>query len=80
MQKHRDEVILKKLMVFESVHYTIKAEKLIFEEIKDIKVIPVPSYISNDCGMCIEFSDEMTETIEVILKPTNMSYKIYDKK
>jgi len=45
-------------LLFNSIHYVMKAE----ERIKDagiiIDLVPVPREISSDCGMCIAFSEQ----------------------
>lgn len=44
------------VLLFESVSYTLKTEKILKKEKIPFKLIPIPRNISSDCGMCIRFS------------------------
>ena len=60
---------MKKIIVFESVHYTIKADKLLKSFGCDYQIVATPREISSDCGMSIEIDekdmDRVCEYLEV---------------
>ena len=43
----------KTLLVFASIHYVLKAEKLIKKQGLFTDIVPVPKEISSDCGMAL---------------------------
>ncbi len=44
------------VVLFDSVHHAMQAEKNLKEEGVPYKLVPVPRHISSDCGVCIRFS------------------------
>lgn len=44
------------VVLFDSVHHAVQAEKILKEEGVPFKLVPVPRHISSDCGVCIRFS------------------------
>jgi hypothetical protein len=44
------------VVLFDSVHHAMQAEKLLKEEGIPHKLVPVPRHISSDCGVCIRFA------------------------
>lgn len=55
------------VMLFKSVSYALKAEKILKAEKLPHKLIPVPKQISSDCGICLRFEHQHRLTIENIL-------------
>ncbi len=51
------------VLLFQSVSYAIKAEKLLLAAGLPHKLIPVPRHISSDCGVCLRFRSELRERI-----------------
>ena len=51
------------ILLFPSVHYVLRAEKVIKQKGIPIKVVPVPRHLSSDCGVCIQFPWEEREKI-----------------
>ena len=43
------------IIILLSIHFVLKAEKLLLADEVVFDVIPVPRSISSDCGMAIEF-------------------------
>lgn len=41
------------VILFKSVSYALKAEKILKQESLPHKLIPVPKHISSDCGVCL---------------------------
>ncbi len=63
------------VVVFESTHYAIAAEKL-FKELKlPVEIIPTPREITSSCGLSIKFNEGLMEEIKGILKDGNILIK-----
>jgi hypothetical protein len=56
------------LLLFESTHAVIKAERLLDEKKIPCKVIPVPKHISSECGLALEVSTEVRAEVVRALK------------
>ncbi len=55
------------VILFKSVSYALKAEKILKASGLPHKLIPVPKEISSDCGICLRFEQELRESIESAL-------------
>lgn len=55
------------VILFKSVHYAIRAEKLIKEAEIPCKLIPVPRHISSDCGVCLRVDIGFRSGLEAVL-------------
>lgn len=55
------------VMLFKSVSYALKAEKILKKEGLTHKLIPVPKQISSDCGICLRFAPAIQSKIEAAL-------------
>jgi hypothetical protein len=55
------------VMLFKSVSYVLKAEKILKKEGLPHKLIPVPKKISSDCGICLRFEPAIQNKIETAL-------------
>jgi Protein of unknown function (DUF3343) len=49
------------ILLFDSVHQVMRAEKLLKKQNLKIDLIPVPREISSDCGVAIELPSEIKE-------------------
>jgi len=49
------------VLLFDSVHQVMRAEKLLKKRNLQIDLIPVPREISSDCGVAIELPSEIKE-------------------
>lgn len=54
-------------MLFKSMSYALKAEKILKAENIPHKLIPVPKQISSDCGICLRFEECHLALIETSL-------------
>jgi hypothetical protein len=52
------------IMVFKNTHDAIGTEKFIKSKGLNIMVMPTPTYITQSCGICIRFNDEVLSNIE----------------
>ena len=55
------------VILFKAVSYVLKAEKILKKEGLPHKLIPVPKYISSDCGICLRFEPAIQNKIEAAL-------------
>ncbi len=56
------------VVLYKSVSYALRSEKILKKEGIPFKLIPVPKNISTDCGVCIRFAPEDRKRIEDALK------------
>jgi hypothetical protein len=55
------------VILFPSVHFALRAEKLVKEKRISHKLIPVPRHLSSDCGVCLRIPWEKREEVMEIL-------------
>ena len=51
------------VILFKSVSYALKAEKILKREGLPHKLIPVPKQISSDCGVCLKIDADTQDSI-----------------
>lgn len=51
------------VVLFNSVSYALKSEKILKRESIPFKLVPVPKSISSDCGVCIRFTPQNREAL-----------------
>ncbi len=73
-KEHSD--VINCLVLFNSVHDVIKAEKLIKAQGYDYQIVPVPSNISSECGMCIEINEEQSLEVSSLLEKNQVKHLI----
>jgi hypothetical protein len=56
------------VILFPSVHFAIRAEKLTREKGFTVKLIPVPRHLGSDCGVCLRFLWDEKDPVESLLK------------
>ena len=67
---------MKRMLVFESVHFTIKADKLLKDFGVEYQIVPIPREISNDCGMSIEIDENDRERICELLRSQSFVFEV----
>jgi hypothetical protein len=55
------------LILFQSVHHVLRAEKLLAERGCPCKMIPIPRNVSSDCGVCLRVPSDRAESAGAIL-------------
>jgi hypothetical protein len=55
------------VILFPSVHFALRAEKLMKERAIPYKLIPVPRHLSSDCGVCLRIPWDLREEVLRIL-------------
>ena len=53
-----NEKIKYSVILFDSVSYALKSEKILKQKKIPFKLVPVPKSISSDCGVCIRFTPD----------------------
>jgi hypothetical protein len=53
-----NENIKYSVILFDSVSYALKSEKILKQKKIPFKLVPVPKSISSDCGVCIRFTPD----------------------
>lgn len=67
------------VIVFESTHYAIAAEKLFKDKGYKFDIIPTPRQITHSCGLSIRFIKQDTKDIEKQMKEAKIIIKgIYE--
>jgi len=56
------------VVLFHSVSYALKAEKILRTKGISYKLIPVPRHISSDCGFCVRFPSHLHQEVAEALK------------
>jgi hypothetical protein len=59
---------MKYILTFDSVHFVMRAEKVLSKRDIKVRLIPTPREISSDCGMAIEIVCEDIEETRKLLK------------
>jgi hypothetical protein len=65
------------LVLFQSTHAVIKAERLCIAENLPCRVIAVPRQISSDCGISLELTEEHAEAIQALLTKNNIRFALH---
>jgi len=64
---------MKSVFLFSSIHYVMRAEKLLKGRGIKVDLIPVPREISSDCGVAIELSPESEKEALHLLEENEVS-------
>ena len=68
---------MKVILLFPSIHYVLKAEKILKKQGVPLELIPVPKELSGDCGMALRIEEDSLQKALASL-PQNLSpQKIY---
>ncbi len=68
------------VIILFSIHFVLKAEKILQAARVDFDVIPVPRTISSDCGMAIAFSCRDLNLVSDLLRREEISIaRIYQR-
>jgi hypothetical protein len=59
--------------IFKSVHWVLKAEKILKKAGVPVESVPVPRRISADCGVALSFPSKFTEKVRKSLANSNAS-------
>lgn len=65
------------IIVFKSIHDVIKSERLIKVKGFDYQIVPVPTHLSSECGMCIEVDENTIVETRNELEKNSIFHNIY---
>ncbi len=64
------------ILLFESIHYVLKTEKLFKASKIDYQIIPTPRELSSECGSAMKINENDKSKVEKILKEKKINVKI----
>ena len=67
---------MRTVLLFQSIHKVMKAEKICKKEGIEYTIIPVPKHISSECGMCMEVKTERAESYQSILQKNQLEVTV----
>lgn len=69
------------ILVFESTHKVLKAEKILLDNKVKLEIITTPKDISSDCGMAIRINPLVSNQndVQTILNESGLLYTLYKK-
>jgi len=71
------------VILFPSIHFALRAEKLLKAKGISYKLIPVPRHLSSDCGVCLRIPWEKKEEVLAIMAQAEVkvdgAYSLPDK-
>jgi hypothetical protein len=70
----------KYIILFESTHWVIRAERLCQKAGISCQAIPVPRAITSDCGIALEINADDKAGIEQILKANSINAEFCEPK
>ena len=69
------------VLIFESTHKVLKAEKLMIASGVKFDIIPTPKEFSSDCGMSIRINPDVVDWLKIsrILEENGINYLKHEK-
>ncbi len=76
MKRRRDVFagLSTRVMLFYSMHYAIREEKVACEASLTVKLIPIPRHLSSDCGVCLHHLAAESGRLEELLASRGVEY------
>ncbi|HDP55193.1 MAG TPA: DUF3343 domain-containing protein [Bacteroidetes bacterium] len=66
----------RRVFLFRNIHNVIQGEKAILEKGYWYQIIPVPSNISSECGMCIHIKENDYKFVKHLLETKGIAHSI----
>jgi len=63
------------VFLFPSIHFALRAEKLMKEKGIPHKLIPVPRHLSSDCGVCLRIPWDKRDEVSAFLEEGGVRMK-----
>jgi hypothetical protein len=64
------------VILFPSIHFALRAEKLAQKKGFTVKLIPIPRYLSSDCGVCLRIPWTQKEEIRTALEGAGLKIEV----
>jgi len=69
------------ILIFQSTHHVLKAEKVLLGKGLKIDIIPTPKEVSSDCGMSIRIDPDAFDAnmVTSLLEESKIDFKLFKK-
>jgi len=70
------------ILIFESIHKVMKAEKILAANNIKYDIIPTPKEFSADCGMSVRIDTSVVniELVKTVLLKNELNFQVHEKK
>lgn len=63
------------IMVFNNTNDAMNGERIFKDNNIEFVVMPTPTYITQSCGICIRFNENIIEKVNSIIEKDSLKYK-----
>jgi hypothetical protein len=69
------------ILIFQSTHHVLKAEKIFLGKGLKFDIIPTPKEVSSDCGMSIRINPDVFDAnlVTSLLEESKIDFKLFEK-
>ena len=63
------------IMVFNNTNDAMNGERIFNDNNIEFVIMPTPTYITQSCGICIRFNENIIEKVNSIIEKDSLKYK-----
>lgn len=63
------------IMVFNNTNGAMNGERIFKDNNIEFVIMPTPTYITQSCGICIRFNENIIEKVNSIIEKDSLKYK-----
>ena len=63
------------IMVFNNTNDAMNGERIFIDNNIEFVIMPTPTYITQSCGICIRFNENIIEKVNSIIEKDSLKYK-----
>ena len=63
------------IMVFNNTNDAMNGERIFKDNNIEFVIMPTPTYITQSCGICIRFNENIIEKVNSIIEEDSLKYK-----
>ena len=63
------------IMVFNNTNVAMYGERIFKDNNIEFVIMPTPTYITQSCGICIRFNENIIEKVNSIIEKDSLKYK-----
>ena len=63
------------IMVFNNTNDAMNGERIFKDNNIEFVIMPTPTYITQSCGICIRFNENIIEKVNSIIEKDSLKYK-----
>ena len=63
------------IMVFNNTNNAMNGERIFKDNNIEFVIMPTPTYITQSCGICIRFNENIIEKVNSIIEKDSLKYK-----